>query len=108
MLRAGQVHEGEDRVSDKCVIMSDIVGSQRITIRVPETLGSRLRDRYRANGQTPSEVVRAALETYLEEASGQRSAYELAKEAGLIGCVRRAPKDLSTNRRHMEGFGSER
>jgi hypothetical protein len=29
------------------------------------------------------------------------SAYELAQEAGLIGCVRQALKDLSTNRRHF-------
>ena len=35
-----------------------------------------------------------------------RTAYELAEEAGLIGCVRRAPpKDLSTNRRYIEDFG---
>jgi len=33
------------------------------------------------------------------------SAYELAKKARLIGCMRSAPKDLSTNRRHFEGFG---
>ena len=34
-----------------------------------------------------------------------RTAYELAEEAGLIGCVRRAPKDLSTNRHYIEDFG---
>ena len=82
--------------------------SHRITIRVPEALGSRLRDRSRTKGQTPSEVVRVALETYLEDAGGRRSAYELAQEAGLIGCARQAPKDLSTNRRHFEGFGKDR
>ena len=34
-----------------------------------------------------------------------RTAYELAEEAGLIGCVQRTPKDLSTNRRYIEDSG---
>jgi metal-responsive CopG/Arc/MetJ family transcriptional regulator len=79
--------------------------SQRITIRVPEALGARLRERSRSKGQSPSELVRMALQNYLGEGAGKRSAYELAEKAGLIGCVRGAPKDLSTNRRHLEGFG---
>jgi hypothetical protein len=85
--------------------MSDIMASQRITVRVPVTLGARLRDHSCGKGQTPSDVVRLALENYLSEASGPGSAYELAEAAGLIGCVDRAPRDLSTNRRHFEGFG---
>jgi len=95
-------------LSDKYVILSDTMSSQRITIRVPGTLGARLRDRSRSKGQTPSELVRIALENYLGTARGQRSAYELAEEAGLIGCARRAPRDLSTNRRHFEGFGKSK
>jgi hypothetical protein len=81
------------------------MASHRITVRVPKTLGALLRDRSRAKGQTPSDLVRTALETYLGRGVGTHSAYELAKEAGLIGCAGRAPKDLSTNRRHFEGFG---
>ena len=84
--------------------MSDIMASQRITVRVPVTLGARLRHRSRMKGQTPSDLVRVALETYLGESRGTGSAYELAAAAGLIGCLRRAPKDLSTNRRHFDGF----
>lgn len=82
--------------------------SHRITVRVPKKLGGLLQDRSRATGQTPSSLVRVALETYLGRGSSSHSAYELAEEAGLIGCVRRAPKDLSTNRRHFEGFGKNR
>jgi metal-responsive CopG/Arc/MetJ family transcriptional regulator len=81
------------------------MASQRITVRVPKTLGELLRDRSRAKGQTPSDLVRVALETYLGRESSPRSAYDLAQEAGLIGCARSAPKDLSSNRRHFEGFG---
>jgi predicted DNA-binding protein len=86
--------------------MSDM-SSDRITIRVPQALGQRLRSRSRLKGQAESELVREALESYLGQPSGERSSYELAEEAGLIGCVRRAPKDLSTDARHFEGFGKE-
>jgi hypothetical protein len=60
------------------------------------------------NGQTPSEIVRAALENYLDHGIRVKSAYDVAKEAGIIGCATGGPKDLSTNPRHMEGFGKSR
>ncbi len=82
--------------------------SHRITVRVSKTLGDLLKNRSRVKGQTPSEVVRVALENYLGKERGGHSAYELAKAAGLIGCMRRAPADLSTNRRHFEGFGKRK
>jgi len=81
------------------------MASKRISIRIPGTLGQRLRSRSAMKGQSESEVVREALETYLASTTGERSAYELAEQAGLIGSVRRAPRDLSTNRRHFEGLG---
>jgi len=84
------------------------MASHRITVRVPKGLEALLRDRSRTQGQTPSDVVRVALETYLGRGGNNRSAYELAEEAGLIGCVRRAPKDLSKNRRHFDGFGKNK
>lgn len=95
-------------MSDVCVIMSDTMTSHRITVRVPKSLEALLRHRSRAKGQTPSDLVRVALETYLGRGGETRSAYELAEESGLIGCVRRAPKDLSTNRSHFEGFGKRK
>ena len=95
------------RMSDKYDRMSD-VAPHRITIRVPETLETSLRLRSRVNGQTPSDLVRLALKSYLSKHAGAGSAYEIAEEAGLIGCVRRAPKDLSTDRRHFEGFGERK
>lgn len=87
--------------------MSDMA-SQRLTVRVPRTLGNRLRDRSRANGQTPSEIVRNALETYLKAENSAGSAFDLAVAAGLIGFVKRSPRDLSTNRRYFEGFGKRK
>ena len=87
--------------------MSDM-SLQRITVRVPTSLGVRLREHSRGKGQTPPDLVRVPLENYLREGGSVDSAFELAEAAGLIGCVRRAPKDLSTNRRHFEGFGKNR
>lgn len=84
--------------------MSDMA-SHRISIRIPEYLERRLRSRSRLSGRPKSELVREALESHLGQTSKGRSAYELAHEAGLIGSVKRAPKDLSTNPHHFEGFG---
>lgn len=87
--------------------MSDM-SSHRITIRIPEALGERLSSRSRTKGQTESELVREALEKYLGQSTGERSALELAQEAGLIGSVKSLPRDLSTERRHFAGFGKRK
>ena len=79
--------------------------SQRISVRVSGSLGRRLKNRSMLKGTPESDVVREALEAFLSPAAVGRSAYEAANELGLIGCVRRARKDLSTNRKHFRGFG---
>jgi len=41
-------------------------------------------------------------------ASPEETAFDVASRAGLIGCIKglpRSPTDLSTNPKHMEGFG---
>jgi predicted DNA-binding protein len=88
--------------------MSDIMSSQRITIRISESLVKRLKKYAGMKGRPESVLVREALENYLGEAPVSGSAYDLAKEASLIGCVRRGPSDLSTNRKHFKGFGESR
>ena len=84
------------------------MSSSRITVRVPAALTARLRSRSRAKGTTESDVVREALETYLGKGKPDRSAYELAEQAGIVGAVESAPKDLSTNVRHFKGFGKSK
>ncbi len=81
------------------------MASDRITVRVPQALTARLRNRSRAQGTTESDLVREALENYLGHSDGARSAYELAEETGIIGSARNAPRDLSTNSRYLKGFG---
>ena len=44
-----------------------------------------------------------------QDADGE-TAFDVASRAGLIGCIKgapRSPTDLSTNPKHMEGFGRE-
>ena len=91
-------------MSDNVAIMSDMP-SNRVTVRIPEILTAKLRSRSQAKGSTESEVIREALESYLGRASRERTAYDLAVDAGIIGSVKSAPEDLSTNRRHLKGFG---
>jgi predicted DNA-binding protein len=92
-------------VSDKCWYNVRHMASNRITVRVPQALTARLRNHSRVKGTTESELVREALENYLERSEGERSAFDLAQDAGIIGLARNAPKDLSTNPRHLKGFG---
>jgi predicted DNA-binding protein len=88
------------------------MSSDRITIRIPEELGARLRHRSRTSGQTESDLVRIALEKYLGRSGREWSAFELAEQAGLVGCVpgsSAAPaKDLSTYTRYFSGFGNDK
>ena len=84
------------------------MASERITIRVPQELGDKLRRRSAMTGRSESELVREALETQLRDTGGNRSAYELAQQSGIVGCVEGTPKDLSTSRRHMAGFGKSK
>jgi metal-responsive CopG/Arc/MetJ family transcriptional regulator len=84
------------------------MASTRITVRVTEALTARLRKRSRDKGTTESELVREALENYLGHSGGERSAYDLAEEAGIIGSARNEPKDLSTNPRYLKGFGKSK
>ena len=87
--------------------MSDMAWD-RITIRVPRSLGTRLHGRSRNSGKTPSDIVRLALETYLDAEGDVGSAFDSATAAGLIGCARGLPSDLSSSRRHFEGFGERK
>lgn len=55
-----------------------------------------------------NEVVREALESCLQPEADEPSAYDVAKRAGLIGCAKPLPEDLSTNPKHLAGFVARR
>jgi predicted DNA-binding protein len=76
----------------------------RITVRFPATLRRRLNTAARLAGVPVSDVVRDAVEKQLAAEDGA-TAFERVKKAGLIGAVRSARRDVSTNRKYFEGFG---
>jgi len=77
----------------------------RITVRVEDRLKQALEAEARAKGVRPSDVVREVLEAHLGARAPQPSALDLARDAGLIGCAKGLPADLSTNRDHLDDFG---
>ena len=57
----------------------------------------------KSTGRTESEIVRRGLQLVAQEEGGRRSALELAGRS--VGRFKKGPRDLSTNRKHLEGFG---
>ena len=83
------------------------MSARRLSIRLSQVLEKQLASIVKSTGQTESDVVRAALEEYCQKHSAKPTAYDLFKAAGLIGCAKGLPSDLSTNERYMEGFGRD-
>ncbi len=77
----------------------------RITVRFPTELRRRLKAAARRSGKRESDLVRRAVEEQLSSGDAAPTAYELSRKSGLIGIVRGASRDLSTNPRHFDGFG---
>jgi hypothetical protein len=75
-----------------------------ISLKLTDNLLRKLERTARERGQSKSDVIRSALEQYL---NGERTLPPgSALEAALpwIGCVE-GPGDLATNPKYMEGFG---
>jgi metal-responsive CopG/Arc/MetJ family transcriptional regulator len=75
-----------------------------ISLKLPERLLRKLQRAANDGGRSKSDVVRSALEQYLDgqRTAGEVSALELAGD--LAGCLQ-GPGDLSYNKRHMKGYG---
>jgi predicted DNA-binding protein len=79
--------------------------NSRITVRLTGKLHRRLKDAARRSGKRESEIVRGAVERQFATEDEKITAYERAKEAGLIAAIRGAPRDLSTNQKYFDDFG---
>jgi Arc/MetJ-type ribon-helix-helix transcriptional regulator len=77
------------------------MNSPRVSIRIPADL----RREIEQEGRGVSEVIREALHEHLSKRRPKENSYEMALRLGIIGCAKKGPRDLSTNRRHFEGFG---
>ncbi|GMU62163.1 MAG: CopG family transcriptional regulator [Myxococcales bacterium] len=72
-----------------------------LSIKVPSSLSARVSRLARARGSTVSAIVREALEQY---APSEGTSFATAARA-YIGSVAGGPGDLSTNPKHLAGFG---
>ncbi len=88
-----------------CQTGGALLSSHRLSIRVSPDLERRIRQRARIAGRRPSAVVRDVLEQHFTDQDASLSCYDLAREAGVIGCAANAPPDLSTNPQYFDGFG---
>jgi predicted DNA-binding protein len=77
----------------------------RITVRLPAELRRRLKAAASRTQTRESDLIREAVKRHLANGEAELTAYQYAKANGLIGAVRGAPKDLSTNPKHFRGFG---
>jgi hypothetical protein len=80
---------------------------ERINVRVQSRVKEQLEAEARARGVSPSHIVRQAIEEHLRQQKPGESCYDLAKRLGIIGSAEGLPTDLSTNPKHMEGFGRD-
>ena len=74
-----------------------------IHARLPREDRAILEQLKRATGKSESELVRNGLRRILSEVNKGRSALEAAGKS--VGKFTGGPADLSTNPKHMDGFG---
>lgn len=76
-----------------------------LSIKIPAELDRKLAAVVKRRGVPKSDIVREALAQYLGTSAEFRhgSVTELAGD--LVGCVKDAPKDLSSHPRHLADFG---
>ncbi len=75
-----------------------------LSIKIPDPLFHDLVDRARRSATSQSEIMRAALAAYLG-AGAQSQPASCAQRASRWVGIMKGPKDLSTNPKHLDGFG---
>ena len=73
-----------------------------ISVKLPDSLAMRLRRAVARRRATQSDLIREALEAHLATPR-PGSCFELVGD--LAGSLRGGPRDLSSNKRHLKGFG---
>jgi Arc/MetJ-type ribon-helix-helix transcriptional regulator len=76
-----------------------------LSLKLPEHLDRKLTAVVRRRGLRKSTVVREALARYMDESREIRKGSFLDLAGDLVGCVKDAPADLSTNPKHLNGYG---
>ena len=79
--------------------------NSRISVRLDEDTQRRLHAEAHATGKNESDLVREALDAYFRRRPEPESCLDLARRAGVIGCAKRLPPDLSTTKDYFKDFG---
>jgi geranylgeranyl pyrophosphate synthase len=76
-----------------------------MTVKLPPATSARLTAVARTRRVSKSQIVREAIERHLQSAGKKHrpSFYELTSD--LLGCYKGKYRDLSTNPKHLEGYG---
>ncbi len=74
-----------------------------VTMKIPQEMAQKLEAVASRKRVPKSTLMREALGTYLKTQKTKTNLYERMK-AG-IGCIRSGKGDLSTNPKHMDGYG---
>lgn len=77
-----------------------------LTIKIPAALEDQLHCASQRLQLSRSELVRRALESFLNQpASAPVAPSALSLAGDLVGCFEGGPADLASNPKHLEGFG---
>lgn len=79
---------------------------QNVSLKLPDLLYEKIDVAAHEKHTTKSEVIREALDYYFSKGSHAKhppSFYDLTKR--YCGCIKNAPKDLSHNKEHLDGYG---
>lgn len=75
-----------------------------VTVKLSDALAARLKAAVKRRGRSQSALLREALEAHLELEDEGLAGTCLELAGDLAGCLD-GPADLSTNRRHLRGYG---
>lgn len=74
---------------------------ESMSIKLPRVLSAKVARLAKRRNVSRTEVVRDALEAY----TAQQGTTAGSVVSDLKGCLKGLPRDLSTNRKHLEGYG---
>lgn len=78
-----------------------------LTVKIPPSLVTALEQVSAQEHLSKSELVRRALAAYIRQRNQPQPFVSALEQAGdLVGCFSGGPADLSSNPRHLDGFGS--
>ncbi len=76
-----------------------------LTLDLPAALDEQLTKAAQSQGASKVEIIYEAVKEYLAQRQTPPPDSFAALAADVIGCAKGGPPDLSTNKKHMEGYG---